>query len=80
MSSPVTVTAAKELSESQWKALVNLLGDDDHAIYQTVREKILSFGEEAGEWLRPHQLSSDPILRRRAREIVLHFDRQEADT
>jgi regulator of sirC expression with transglutaminase-like and TPR domain len=80
MSSPVTVTPAKELSESQWKALVNLLGDDDRAIYQTVREKILSFGEEAGEWLRPHQLSSDPILRRRAREIVQHFDRQEADT
>ena len=80
MSSPVTVTPAKELSESQWRALVNLLGDDDPAIYQTVREKILSFGEDAGEWLRPHRLSDDPILRRRAREIVRHFDRQEADT
>lgn len=80
MSSPVTVTPAKELSESQWKALVNLLGDDDPAIYQTVRDKILSFGEEAGQWLRPHRLSDDPLLRRRAREIVLHFDRQEADT
>jgi regulator of sirC expression with transglutaminase-like and TPR domain len=80
MSSPVTVTTAKELSESQWKALVNLLGDDDPAIYRTVRDKILSFGEEAGQWLRPHRLSSDPLLRRRAREIILHLDRQEADT
>jgi regulator of sirC expression with transglutaminase-like and TPR domain len=80
MSSPVTVTPAKELSESQWKALVNLLGDDDPAVYRTVRNKILSVGEEAGEWLRPHRLSDDPLLRRRAREIILHFDRQEADT
>jgi regulator of sirC expression with transglutaminase-like and TPR domain len=80
MSLPVTAMPAKELSESQWKALLNLLGDDDPAIYQTVREKILSFGEDAGEWLRPHRLSDDPLLRRRAREIVQHFDRQEADT
>jgi len=80
MSVPVTATPAKELSESQRKALVNLLGDDDPAIYQTVREKILSFGEDAGEWLRPYRLSDDPVLRRRAREIVQHFDRQEADT
>ncbi len=80
MSVPETSSSAKELSESQWKALVNLLGDDDPSIYQTVREKILSFGEDAGEWLRPHRLSNDPVLRRRAREIVQHFDRQEADT
>lgn len=80
MSLPVTVTPAKELSESQRKALINLLGDDDPAIYQTVRDKILSFGENAGVWLRPYRLSSDPLLRRRAREIVQHFDRQEADT
>ena len=80
MSAPDTTAPAKELSESQRKALINLLGDDDPAIYRTVREKIMSFGEEAGEWLRPHRLSSDPLLRRRAREIVQHFDRQEADT
>jgi regulator of sirC expression with transglutaminase-like and TPR domain len=80
MSAPATSSPLKELSESQWKALVNLLGDDDPSIYQTVREKILSFGEDAGEWLRPYRLSDDPLLRRRAREIVQHFDRQEADT
>src|SRR6185369_13224160 len=80
MSAPSTISPAKALSESQRKALINLLGDDDPAIYQTVREKILSFGDEAGEWLRPHRLSSDPLLRRRAQEIIRHFDRQEADT
>lgn len=80
MSLPVTSTSAKELSESQWKALVNLLADDDPSIYHTVRDKILSFGEDAGERLRPYRLSNDPVLRRRAREVVQHFDRQEADT
>jgi regulator of sirC expression with transglutaminase-like and TPR domain len=80
MSSSATSTPIKELSESQWKALVNLLGDDDPSIYHTVREKILSFGEDAGDWLRQYRLSNDPLLRRRAREIVQHFDRQEADT
>lgn len=80
MSSPVTVTPAKELSESQWKALINLLGDEDPAIYRTVREKIVSAGDEAEAWLRPHRLSSDPVLRRRTQEIMRHFDRQEADT
>lgn len=79
--SPLPTSApAKELSESQRKALIELLGDDDPAVYRTVRDKIMSFGEESGEWLRPHRLSSDPLLRRRAREIVRHFDRQEADT
>ncbi|HLX71696.1 MAG TPA: transglutaminase-like domain-containing protein [Verrucomicrobiae bacterium] len=80
MSAPDTTVQVKELSESQRKALINLLGDDDPAIYRTVREKIMSIGEEAGEWLRPLRLSSDPLLRRRSREIVQHFDRQEADT
>src|SRR5205809_4867504 len=80
MSSTATVTPIEKLPESQRRALINLLADEDPAVYRTVREKILSFGEDAGDWLRPHQLSSDPLLRRRAREIVQHFDKQEADT
>ena len=31
------------------------------------------------DWLRPHTLSSDPALRRRAQEIIQHLARQEAD-
>jgi regulator of sirC expression with transglutaminase-like and TPR domain len=77
---PITDAPPKTLSEKQRTALIHLLSDDDPAVYQTVREKLLSCGHEAGDWLRPHRLSNDPVLRRRAREIVRHFDRQEADT
>jgi regulator of sirC expression with transglutaminase-like and TPR domain len=36
-------------------------------------------GPAVGSWLRPHFLSDDPVLRWRAREIVIHFERQSAD-
>ena len=77
--SATTSAAATGLSPSQRDALVSLLGDDDPAIYETVRAKLLSFGPPAAEWLRPHTTSDDPALRRHARQIVLHFDRQAAD-
>src|SRR5436190_11120693 len=67
------------LSESQRGALISLLGDDDAAVYQTVRTKLLSFGHQAVDWLRPYLLSSEPLLRRRAKEIMDHFGRQDAD-
>jgi regulator of sirC expression with transglutaminase-like and TPR domain len=74
-----TTTWAGELSESQRAALLKLLTDDDPAVYLSIRQKILSFGPPAAGWLRPHTVSRDPALRRRAQEIVLRFDRQEAD-
>src|SRR5664279_4294722 len=77
---PVATTAlSQEISESQRVALLSLLGDENPLVYRTVREKILSCGPPAAEWLRPHTMSNDPALRRRARQIVLHFDRQAAD-
>jgi regulator of sirC expression with transglutaminase-like and TPR domain len=79
MSSVRTIPASAGLSKSQQVALLSLLTDEDPVIYQTVRKKILSCGRPAAEWLRPHTTSDDPALRRRAREIVLHFDRQAAD-
>jgi regulator of sirC expression with transglutaminase-like and TPR domain len=72
--SPVT------LSEGERIALINLLADDDPNVYRTVRSRILACGGESRQWLRPHVLSRDPVLRRRAKEIVQHFERQEADT
>jgi len=66
-------------SDGQKAALINLLTDEDTAIYQTVREKIISCGQPAIEWMRPHTLSSDPALRRRAQEIIQHLARQAAD-
>jgi regulator of sirC expression with transglutaminase-like and TPR domain len=79
MNAPGTIALAEELSESQRAALLMLLADEDPAVYQTVRKKILSYGPPAAEWLRPHTLSREPALRRRASEIVLKFDRQAAD-
>src|SRR3954447_23313848 len=73
------IALPEKLSESQWIALIKLLADDDPAIYQTVRTKILSYGTEATDWLRPHKLSDDPVLRRRVQQIIRHFDRQMTD-
>lgn len=67
------------LSESQKAALIRLLGDEDSAVYQVVRERILSCGHAAIPWLRPHLLSSDPVLRRHAQDIIRHLNRQTAD-
>jgi len=73
------MTVADELSENQRTALLTLLADDDPAVYQTIRQRVLSFGTHAADWLRPHTLSRDPVLRRHAQEIVRSFDRQTAD-
>src|SRR5262249_30150755 len=69
----------EELPESQRAALLNLLADEDPAIYETVRARILSFGPKASQWLQAYRLSNDPLLRRRSQEIVLYFERQAAD-
>jgi regulator of sirC expression with transglutaminase-like and TPR domain len=68
------------LSERQRGALISLLADEDPSVYQTIRRTLLSYGQEAIPWLRPHLLNPDPILRRRAQEIVHSLTRQEADT
>ena len=74
-----TISAPEELSESRKAALLTLLADDDAGIYRKIRQQIVSLGPSAADWLRPHTLSRDPALRRRAQEIVLSFDRQAAD-
>src|ERR1041385_6914241 len=80
MYSATTALTSRRPSATQWAALLNLLADDDATVYQTVRKEILSLGPEAGDWLRPHLLSGDPTMRRHARDIVRHLDKQEADT
>ncbi len=66
--------------DRQRAALITLLGDEDPAVFQTVRAKLISFGPVAAEWLRPHLLNNDPVLRRRAHAIVDWFARQNSDT
>lgn len=79
MKSAGTIELPEALSETQKAALVNLLADEDPAVYQAVRERIVGCGPPATNWLKPHLLSSDGVLRRRAQEIVRHFERQTAD-
>lgn len=65
--------------EKQRAALITLLADEDVEVYRTIREKILSYGQPARDWLRSYHLSSDPVLRRRAVEIVEQLDRSVND-
>ena len=67
------------LPASQRAALISLLADEDPAIYQMVRRKILSYGPVVCEWLHPQMLSSDPVMRRRALEIINHLARKGSD-
>ena len=74
-----TIPAPPALPEKQREALISLLADDDPAVYSMVRSKLLAFGPTASQWLRPYTLSSDPTLRRRAVEIVVHQARRASD-
>jgi regulator of sirC expression with transglutaminase-like and TPR domain len=80
MEAILTKTSGSALPETQRSALIKLLGDEDPNVYQVVKEKIISLGHDTQVWLKPCQLSSDPMLRKHAQEIVRHFDREIADT
>jgi regulator of sirC expression with transglutaminase-like and TPR domain len=75
-----TEITGSALPEAQQVALIKLLGDEDPTVYQAVKEKIISLGSDTQIWLKPCQLSGDPMLRRHAQDIVRHFNRQLADT
>jgi regulator of sirC expression with transglutaminase-like and TPR domain len=79
MNSFARAKKTERLSESQRAALISLLADEDSSVHQAVRTKLLSFGVQAVEWLRPYTLSNEPLLRRRAREIIGFFGRKAAD-
>ena len=79
MSSRASTVPSESPSDAQRSALIKLLLDEDAAVYQTIRSKILSYGHQASQWLRPHTLSSDPVLRRRAQEIVHYLARRDSD-
>jgi len=79
MNSFAPAKKSERLSESQRAALISLLADEDASVHQAVRTKLLSFGVQAVEWLRPYTLSNEALLRRRAQEIINYFGRQAAD-
>jgi regulator of sirC expression with transglutaminase-like and TPR domain len=78
MQAPAVSPAPAHLAENQREALISLLRDDDPGVYQTVRSTLLSYGLLACQWLHPHLLSNDALMRRRAREIVSVLTRQDA--
>jgi regulator of sirC expression with transglutaminase-like and TPR domain len=79
MNASAATPANLGFTATQRVALLTLLADDDPAIWQTVRHKILSCGSLAETWLEPHSLSSDPVTRRRVQEILNELARQRAD-
>lgn len=79
MNSTVAAAPPRPLSESQRAALISLLSDEDPAVYNAVRQTLLSYGPAVRDWLRPCLLSNDPALRRHAAQIVNYFGRQTAD-
>jgi regulator of sirC expression with transglutaminase-like and TPR domain len=68
-----------QLGDAQRRALISLLADDDSSVYQAVRQKLLSYGPDVAEWVKPETLSDNPVLRRRALEIQDFFAKQSAD-
>jgi regulator of sirC expression with transglutaminase-like and TPR domain len=79
MNFPSHSPAPQPLTDSQRVALVTLLADDDPGVYQTIRQKLLAQGVQAKDWLKDYSLHDDPVVRRRTKEIIQHFDKQAAD-
>lgn len=79
MKFPSPAQELQPLTDSQWDALVTLLADEDPTVYSAIRQKMLAQGVQAKDWLKRYSLSSDPVIRRRTKEIVQHFDKQAAD-
>ncbi len=73
-----TTMNARTLTEKQRLALISLLADDDPAVYRLIRHKLLSYGAVVEDWLQQETLSSNPTMRRRAKEILLHRARERA--
>lgn len=79
MNSKTPIDAQRPLTDAQRSALIRLLGDDDPKVHDAVKTRLMGCGPEVVSWLRPHLVDDDPVLRRHAREIVLHFRRADAD-
>ena len=67
------------LTRAQRDALFKLLLDEDRDVVAAARQRLLLEGPPLVPWLRPLTLSDDPVLRRRTREILLHFEAGQAD-
>jgi len=80
MDLPHTSPVLSGISEQRKTALLSLLGDEDPKVFIAVREELLSLGPAVCGWLETLVLDENPIVRRRARDIISHFKRLKADT
>jgi len=80
MTSVIANTNCGPQLEREQRALINLLGDENPSVFQAVSQRIISLGHNTQTWLKPCCLSSDPLLRRHAQNLLRHFDREVADT
>ncbi|MSU36702.1 MAG: hypothetical protein EXS36_16715 [Pedosphaera sp.] len=69
MSSP-SQNGGQQLSEERLNALLTLLGDEDPAVWGPVRAQWVAGGDPALRWLSSRRLHPDPVIRRRAGEIL----------
>lgn len=79
MRSGITRREHRRVSERERAALRALLSDEDPVVFRAVRDRLLECPADTARWLRPLRLSSDPVTRRHAREIIRLLDRQMAD-
>jgi regulator of sirC expression with transglutaminase-like and TPR domain len=79
MQALTSIPSPEALSESQQEALIQLLGDEDPAVFQRIHETILSQGPAAIPWLEHYQLNEDPRTRRRVRGLLHKLKADQAD-
>ncbi|MDB6054001.1 MAG: uncharacterized protein JWN25_1524 [Verrucomicrobiales bacterium] len=77
---PYTTNDLRSLTESQRAALINLLVDEDPLVHQTVKNKILCFGNGVQDWLKEFSLDDNPIVRRRTQDILDDLAKIQFDT
>jgi regulator of sirC expression with transglutaminase-like and TPR domain len=76
---PTLNSATPDAVERERQALLKLLADEDPEVHQAIQARLIAQGAVVCDWLRPHLLSNDPLLRRRVHEVVLHYERCDTD-
>ena len=71
-------SASSAPSAVRQRALLTLLGDDDPAVVETIREQLAPRGRPQ-TWLKAHRLHADPVIRARVRELWDARARIDAD-
>lgn len=73
------IPTSEQALEREFTALWSLLADEDPAVYDAVRERILLHGHQGAEWLKRQCIHAAGLRRKRVREILDLRLRQKAD-